>query len=131
MCINQRRIVNRYTGKSMYVNCGHCPACLQQKAAHRVSRIKFNNSYGFTTYLLTLTYARHNAPYILRDEAYKFSKGQLDSLNVYRDIKYRYKRYGHDYDFGCFGTKDTHVLTTIEASDDICSIKGVKDLHHL
>ena len=96
MCINQRRIVNRYTGKSMYVNCGHCPACLQQKAAHRVSRIKFNNSDGFTTYLLTLTYARHNAPYILRDDAYKFSKGQLDSLNVYRDIKYRYKRYGHD-----------------------------------
>ena len=130
MCINQRRIVNRYTGKSMYVNCGHCPACLQQKAAHRVSRIKFNNSDGFTTYLLTLTYARHNAPYILRDDAYKFSKGQLDSLNVYRDIKYRYKRYGHDYDFGCFGTKETHVLTTIEASDDICSIKGVKDLNH-
>ena len=130
MCINQRRIVNRYTGKTMYVNCGHCPACLQQKAAHRVQRIKANNSVGMQSYMLTLTYARYNAPYIKRDEAYKFSKGELDTLSVYRDTRYRWKRYDSGYDTACFGMLDTHKLCTIDAIDDIVSIVGVKDLKH-
>lgn len=130
MCINQRRVVNPYTGKSMYVNCGHCPACVQQKAAKRVQRIKFNNSKGFTTYLLTLTYARYNAPYIKRDDAYKFSNGELDSLSVYRDTRYRWKRCGSDYEMACFGIKRTEKLCSIDTCDDLVSIKGVKDLKH-
>ena len=131
MCTNQRRIVNKYTGKSMYVNCGHCPACLQQKAAYRVQRIKLNERDGYQTYMLSLTYARYNCPYVLRDEAYKFSKGELNTLNVYRDTKYRWKRYNGDYDFACFGVRDTHILCSIDrCDDDVFTLKGVKDLKH-
>lgn len=130
MCTNQRRIFNPYTHKSMYVKCGHCPACLQEKAAHRVQRIRNNDSDGYQCFLLSLTYARHNSPYILRSEAYKFSKGEIDRLNIYRDVRYRYKRYSASYDQYCFGVKDTHVLASIDANDDLCSIKGVKDMAH-
>lgn len=130
MCTNQKRVYNKYTHRMMYVNCGHCPACLQQKASYRVQRIKNNDSDGMQCYMLTLTYARYNAPYIKRDEAYAFSKGEIDTLKVYRDTQYRWKRYGSGYDYACFGTRKTVVLSEIEYSDDICSIYGVKDLAH-
>ena len=51
MCTNQREIVNKYTGHRLYVKCGHCPACLQEKAAYRVSRIKAQNSDSTETYM--------------------------------------------------------------------------------
>ena len=130
MCTNQKRVYNKYTKRWMYVNCGHCPACLQQKASYRVQRIKNNDSVGLQCYMLSLTYARYNAPYIKRDEAYLFSKGELDKLTVYRDVTYRWKRYGKDYDMFCCGEKITQKLCDIDYSDDICSIVGVKDLKH-
>ena len=40
MCVNQYLTHNIYTGRDLYVKCGKCPACLQEKAAHRLSRIK-------------------------------------------------------------------------------------------
>ena len=103
----------------MYVNCGHCKSCLQQKASYRVQRIKNNDSDGMQCYMLTLTYARHNSPYIKRDEAYLFSKGELSELNVYRDVVYRWKRVGSDYDMYCSGQKKTVVLGKIDYSDDV------------
>lgn len=130
MCTNQKRVYNKYTKRWMYVNCGHCPSCLQQKASYRVQRIKNNDTDGYQCYMLSLTYARHNAPYIKRDEAYLFSKGELDKLSVYRDVKYRWKRCGKDYEMYCSGEKLTHKLCDIEYSDNICSIFGVKDLAH-
>ena len=130
MCTCQRRVINPYTHKAMYVKCGVCPACLTEKAIHRVERIKNNDTVGYTTFLLSLTYARYNAPYIRRSEAYDFSKGLITELNVYRDVSYRWVRSSADYDMACQGTKKTHVLTTIDFSDDIPSITGVKDLSH-
>ena len=52
MCTNQKRVFNKYTKRWMYVNCGHCPACLQQKASYRVQRIKNNDSNGMQCYML-------------------------------------------------------------------------------
>ena len=76
----------------MYVKCGVCPSCLTEKAIHRVERIRNNASDGFTTYMLTLTYARNNVPYIKRSEAYDFSKGLISELPIYRDVSYRWVR---------------------------------------
>ena len=55
MCTNQREIKNLYTGHTLYVKCGKCPACLQEKAAHRVSRIKAQDSPNLSTLMVTLT----------------------------------------------------------------------------
>ena len=79
MCTNQREITNKYTGHKLYVKCGHCPACLQEKASYRVQRIKANDSPDSEPLMVTLTYARHDCPYVKRDEAYKFSCGELNT----------------------------------------------------
>ena len=101
MCTNQREIKNNYTGHILYVKCGKCPSCLQEKAAHRVSRIKFQDSPNLTTLIVTLTYRRTDCPYVLREDAYKFSRGEIKELPVYRDIQVRKVRqnanYGIDY----------------------------------
>ena len=114
----------------MYVKCGVCPSCLTEKAIHRVERIRNNASDGLTTYMLTLTYARNNVPYIKRNEAYDFSKGVINELPIYRDVSYRWVRSSSSYDMVCSGIKKTHVLDSISYSDNIPSIKGVKDLKH-
>ena len=109
MCTNQREITNKYTGRKLYVKCGHCPACLQEKAAHRVSRIKAQDSPDLDCVMVTLTYRRHDAPFVYRDEAYWFSHGNLGycdrftrkfypyNLNVYREHNYRKVRSSSDY----------------------------------
>lgn len=120
MCTNQREIVNKYTGHKLYVKCGHCPACLQEKAAHRVSRIKAEDSPLTDTIMVTLTYRRNDCPYVFREDAYKFACGEfrdyiyyssLDDrtehleicdlpLSVYRDNNYRKVRMSKDYLIG-------------------------------
>ena len=84
----------------MYVDCGHCPACLQEKAAKRVSRINNQDKKSLDCLMVGLTYRRNDAPYVLRDDAYKFSKGQILSLPVYRDVSYRKVRQTASYDIG-------------------------------
>ena len=125
MCTNQREITNKYTGHKLYVKCGHCPACLQEKAANRVSRIKAQDSPDLDTIMVTLTYRRNDAPYLYRDEAYWFSKGQLGycdrftkkfhsyNLNVYRDNNYRKVRVSSDYMIG-YKNIGREVLCDIE-----------------
>ena len=89
MCTNQRLIVNKYTGHELYVPCGKCEACQQEKAAHRVSRIKSNLKDGYVTLLVSLTYNRFSCPYVDKKEAYEFSRGKRMWLNVYRDCEKR------------------------------------------
>lgn len=99
MCVNQRYIVNPYTKRSLYVKCGKCPACLQEKAIHRVRRIKNTETDALECMMVSLTYARGCAPYIDRSEAYNFAHGRLPYLNVYRDNSFRRVRIGSSYDF--------------------------------
>ena len=103
MCVNQYLTHNIYTGRDLYVKCGKCPACLQEKAAHRLSRIKNTMNDSLECAMLSLTYNRWSAPYIDRQEAYDFSKGRITHLNVYRDTHYRRVRYdsGYDTHFKC------------------------------
>ena len=132
MCTNQREITNKYTGHKLYVKCGKCPACLQEKAAHRVSRIKAQNSDATETYMLTLTYRNECVPYVRRDDAYLFAKNQYGlncsfpsvlhdngncsfvvnsmQLPVHRDMDYRWIRGSADYEMK---TKETgHKILT-------------------
>lgn len=107
MCTNQREIVNKYTGHRLYVKCGHCPACLQEKAAFRVTRIKSQDSEALECVLVGLTYRRNDCPYVFRQDAYRFAHGELIDedgkylpLSVWRDHSYRKVRMSSDYKIG-------------------------------
>ena len=68
MCINIRKIYNKYTGKALYVPCGHCPACLQDKASSRSNKIRFHHANsGKKCYFITLTYDNLHIPFINYD----------------------------------------------------------------
>ena len=129
MCTNQREIKNLYTGHTLYVKCGKCPACLQEKAAHRVSRIRAQDSPNLTTLMVTLTYRRNDCPYVLRDDAYKFSRGEIKSLSVYRDTFYRKVRQNAQYDIGYSVSKGLHKLCDVDFVNST-SFSGNKDLAH-
>lgn len=127
MCVNQRLITNIYTKKELYVPCGKCPACLQEKAAHRVSRIQNTKSDAVEVMMVGLTYSRGTAPYILRDEAYKFSKGKIYNLQVYRDSSFRKIRVSSDYKIDYKRTDETVVLQQIPFIGN-CSFEHTNDL---
>ena len=123
----------------MYVKCGHCPACLQEKAANRVRRIKNTFDDSLACYMVTLTYSRGTAPYVLRDEAFDFVNGRMSELNVYRDCMFRKVRKPSDYnDYNQVNKKihGTFVLDSVSfdysghANGRVCSLKGTKDLKH-
>lgn len=134
MCVNQREITNKYTGQKLYVKCGHCPACLQEKAAYRVSRIKAQDSPEFDTVMVGLTYSRHCAPYVKREEAYLFAQGRLLSprgkhlpLPIYRDITFRKVRQNAAYDINYKCIEQTQKLASIDYVGN-CDFTGNHDL---
>ena len=127
MCTHQREITNKYTGHKLYVKCGHCESCLQEKAAYRVSRIKAQSSPDYDTVMVGLTYRRHCAPYVLRDDAYKFSKGLLSSLPVYRDTSFRKVRQNAVYDIDYSVTEGQVKLCDIDFVSK-CSMQNTRDL---
>lgn len=138
MCTNQREIKNKYTGQTLYVKCGKCPACLVEKASHRVQKIRNNQSNATEMYLLTLTYARHCAPYVYRSAAFEFS--QIEStrnfklscgfvLPVYRDSTFRYKRMDSSYNTYKDCVREQVQIGEVPYKHQV-SFKGCKDLSH-
>lgn len=132
MCTHQRLIYSPYLRYPIYVKCGKCKSCLQEKAQLRTKRIHHTYKKGLICMMATLTYSRFNAPYILRDEAFDFAHGKLTSLNVYRDIKYRKVRKPKDNDdyFQDYKKiRGQHVLDTIDFVSE-STLKGTKDMKH-
>ena len=127
MCVNQRLIINPYTHKQLYVNCGKCPACLQEKAIRRVRRIKNTETYSLDCMMVSLTYSRGTAPYIDRSEAYHFSHARLPYLNVYRDSSFRRVRVGKGYDFEYKRTNVKSVISKVDF-DVSCNFDKTRDL---
>lgn len=64
MCTNRRKVVNLYNGQTLYVNCGVCPACMQEKANRYVTRIKNTTEEDEIVCFATLTYDNRCCPYI-------------------------------------------------------------------
>lgn len=115
MCLYQRYIKNPYTGKDVYVKCGHCNACLQEKAARRTSRIRNNVSSGQTALFVTLTYANIFVPYVRRSELKSFEF----SVPVYRDASIRRNRVGSDYKFFKTIKRQTSKIANIDYDNSI------------
>ena len=132
MCINQKLIFPKYMKRPMYVKCGHCPACLQEKAVKRVRRIRNTASDSLVCIMVALTYSRGTSPYIDREEAFDFANGKIPRLNVYRDCSVRKVRkpsnfddYAQIYKFD----RSRVVLDTIDFVDS-SSLLGTKDMKH-
>lgn len=73
MCTHMRWVRNPNTGKNIFVACGKCPACQQQKANRRARRIKNAYSDGYHPVLVTLTYQNCYIPYIKRSELEQYA----------------------------------------------------------
>lgn len=123
MCVNQRYIINPYTKRSLFVKCGKCPACLQEKAIHRVRRIKNTETDALDCMMVSLTYARGCAPYIDRSEAYNFAHGRLPYLNVYRDSSFRRVRMDSSYEFNYRCKLGKVVLDKVPLSFNVILIR--------
>lgn len=90
MCRNTHWIYNRFIRRSILVDCGKCPTCLQKKAVHRVNRIRNNYADGQLVVFVTLTYRNECVPYVFR----KDFQNRLPSIRVHRNSKCRYNRVG-------------------------------------
>ena len=89
MCTHNKWVHNRYTGEALYVQCGVCPSCQQEKADRLYARICAHERKGnrFSIFV-TLNYNNQSLPYVLLDEV-------IDSpscFNVYRHIKFTTSR---------------------------------------
>lgn len=71
MCTNRQKVTNKYVGRSFYVDCGHCPACLQRKANKSCRKIisEYGRPYTFMVFV-TLSYDNEHIPYIHPDTDY-------------------------------------------------------------
>ena len=90
MCRNTHWIYNKFIRRSILVDCGKCPTCLQKKAVHRVNRIRNNYADGQLVVFVTLTYRNECVPYVFRKD---FQNG-LPYIKVHRNSSCRYNRVG-------------------------------------
>lgn len=104
MCLNKRFVKNQYTGRSVLVKCGHCAACMQEKANNRKLRLLNHRPAGYDVYFFHLTYEDGFLPFFYIDDIC-----ELDTkVNIYRrmdcDVAYNRKynclslTYFYDYD---------------------------------
>lgn len=72
----------------MYVNCGHCDACQQQKANANTFKIRSEvaEPHGYVSLFITLTYQNKYIPYIRKSD-YPLYNG--DVFPIYRDYDVR------------------------------------------
>lgn len=104
MCTNKHWIVNKYTNRSTLVNCGYCPACMQEKANKRKLRLLNHCPEGYDVYFFHLTYSDAFVPYIYIDDLTLSDNGIVD---IYRkmecDVRFSPKNncliYNYKYDY--------------------------------
>lgn len=82
MCVNYHKVFNKYIGRSLWVPCGHCPACQQKKAGLRANRIRMAYKDGYLPFFVTLTYDNYFVPYVRRSDL------NLPNIPIRRDFKY-------------------------------------------
>lgn len=80
MCQYVKKIYNRYSQSFVWVNCGYCKECLQDKAERRALRIRNSIGNGEINLFVTLTYDNRFLPVIKRSD-----------IDVQKDVPvYRY-----------------------------------------
>lgn len=132
MCTNQRLIKSPYMRRPFFVKCGHCPSCQQEKASKRVNRIINSQRDDYTTFLISLTYSQHCAPYILRSDAESLVKHDVSSIPILRDCVVRKVRKPSDFNDYNQVYKINYRTVELGSIDFVDSsyntLEGVKDL---
>ena len=132
MCTNQRLIHSKYMRRPMFVKCGHCPSCMQEKANRRVSRIHDTYTDDFVCFMVALTYSQHCAPYIFRSDVELLVNHDVSSIPIYRDCVIRKVRKPSDFNDYNQVYKITHKCVELDSLDFVDSsyntTEGLKDL---
>lgn len=128
MCQYRRDVIIR-SGRTIKVDCGKCPSCLQKKANKRVRKLHDTHPDGYTPLFFGLTYANRSVPYINKYDI-QFAK-EGDTIPVYRDSEVCWKRtrgrrnghyvYHRSIDYG------VRILEYVALS----SVLGAENLHKL
>lgn len=65
-CSHPIRVVNQYTGKVLYVDCRHCPSCLNKRSLQLQQRVKdeFNRYPNGSALFVTLHYDNDHLPMV-------------------------------------------------------------------
>lgn len=121
MCTNQRWVRNRYTGKDVYVKCGKCAACLQEKAAYRANRIRLNEDNGNIALFVTLTYTNECVPYIRKSQPYD----KNGKLIILRDVRLKHSR----KEFCPFEYKVNRLKSDISVVTDFVDYNSLPELN--
>lgn len=104
MCQNSKWITNKYLypvrkdfRSKVYVSCGHCKECLQEKANLRAARIQREfDRKDIMCLVVTLTYDNKYVPYFYKDEADMFFKeNKIPALPLRRDYSRHLVRVPH------------------------------------
>lgn len=61
-CLEPKFITNRYTGKTILIECGKCEHCLMKKSLERTQLCKLESACYRYHYFVTLTYANEYLP---------------------------------------------------------------------
>ena len=126
MCINKKRYFNKWSHSWIYSDCGHCPACQQQKANRRTQRIKSAVYDGYVNLFVTLTYRNINIPYVLKNEL----QGNPGKINIYRDCSVRRVRFGSDYQIIYKYIREKTILRQVDCFK-YSIFPSVKDIRQL
>lgn len=129
MCVNKREIVNPYTHRRLVVDCGKCPACLQQKADRRTLRIKNSLGKGEVALFVNFDYRNDCIPYIRKSELTQIRENKSTDLNVYRDCYARKLRIDATH-WDVQYKHDTHVLTTHKVIKSSVAAGSFRSLQH-
>ena len=127
MCTKSRYIYNPYSRKAVLVKCGHCEACLQEKANARANRIRHNVSPGTITLFVTLTYSNDYVPFVRRSDL----KSDSFELNVLRNCTGRYV-YDSKNGLRFKKTRELSIVDTVYVPNEIrtnlnvCPLKSLQ-----
>lgn len=115
MCTHQRYVLNPYIHKRILVPCGHCEACVQQKAVLRTNKIR--NQYDEKKVFLFghLTYSRFACPFVYLEDIRHSTDGSR--LPIYRDSRFVTRRVGQSYHFKTYQIQGLQKLSEIEVLD--------------
>lgn len=113
MCTHMRTITNKYTGQQLFVKCGKCKSCLQEKANARAERIR-RHCAGHLCLFLTLTYSDDFVPYFKSEDFVKLEDGVLP---IYRKAR-SFSRFSHGRLIK-FVTREEHIIDEISINSDL------------
>lgn len=124
MCTKQRFIRNHITGQELLVKCGHCPACLQEKAIARSNRIRNHYCDDIQAAFVTLTYNNNCVPYIKLDDLFN---SYSPVVGIYRDYICDYVRIGTNSDGSYRYARMLREYPTFSPITEICLPYNIAD----